>query len=296
MTAASELRAALAIPDWLGYMVSSDGVVWSFRNWRGQSQRALTMYPDRSGYLRVKLMRPNGPTLHRQVHRLVCEAFHGSRSNRMHQVRHLDGNKLNNHADNLAWGTAKENAEDRDRHGTTARNERNGAAEMSDATVIAARHLISEGMPIGTVAAFLSVSIETVRAWAADQRRILPSLPTLLDAHDAAQPKVESYDAMHEIATDTLGFPSILEALEAVSFRTDALSAAQERIAALEGALKPFADRANGYDDIPPPKCFGDTDFEMRYYDDLPVSFTLGECRAARALLASQPIAEDQPQ
>jgi hypothetical protein len=51
------------------------------------------------------------------VHRLVAEAFHGKAPAGM-MVRHLDGNSFNNRADNLAWGTAKENAADSMAHGT----------------------------------------------------------------------------------------------------------------------------------------------------------------------------------
>jgi hypothetical protein len=41
-------------------------------------------------------------------------------------VRHLDGDHLNSHVSNLAWGTGKDNADDRERHGRTARGERHG--------------------------------------------------------------------------------------------------------------------------------------------------------------------------
>lgn len=38
----------------------------------------------------------------------------------------------NNKPDNLAWGTAKDNADDRSRHGRTAFGERNGFSKLSD--------------------------------------------------------------------------------------------------------------------------------------------------------------------
>ena len=59
------------------------------------------------------------------------------------------------------------------------------------------------------------------------------------------------------------------------------------RLEAVEGALRPFADGANGFDGIPPAKYFGDIDFVLRYYDDEPQAFMLGQCRAARAALAT---------
>lgn len=48
-----------------------------------------------------------------QVHRLVVLTFTGSCPEDL-QVRHLDGNPANNRLDNLALGTALENARDRD--------------------------------------------------------------------------------------------------------------------------------------------------------------------------------------
>lgn len=52
------------------------------------------------------------------VHRLVLETFVGPMPQGL-QVRHLDGDPKNNHLVNLAYGSAKENAADRDRHGRT---------------------------------------------------------------------------------------------------------------------------------------------------------------------------------
>jgi HNH endonuclease len=51
-------------------------------------------------------LRSRGKNL--RVHQMVCEAFHGPRPDG-YIVMHLDENPLNNRADNLAWGTRKEN-------------------------------------------------------------------------------------------------------------------------------------------------------------------------------------------
>lgn len=52
-----------------------------------------------------------------RVHRLVATAFVPN-PNCLPCVRHLDGNPGNNHADNLAWGSYKQNEHDKKRHGT----------------------------------------------------------------------------------------------------------------------------------------------------------------------------------
>lgn len=79
-----------------------------------------------------------------KVHRLVAATFLGVYQQKM-EVRHLDGVRTNNHASNLAWGTAKENAADRDSHNTTARGERNGHSLLTESQVVEMRKLKRNG-------------------------------------------------------------------------------------------------------------------------------------------------------
>jgi hypothetical protein len=44
-----------------------------------------------------------------KVHRLVCEAFHGQAPSTRSVVIHINENALDNRAENLRWGTQKEN-------------------------------------------------------------------------------------------------------------------------------------------------------------------------------------------
>ena len=66
------------------------------------------------------------------LHILVLTAFDGPCPAGL-ECRHLDGNPANNRRDNLKWGTPTENAADRDRHGTTARGDKNAAAQLTEA-------------------------------------------------------------------------------------------------------------------------------------------------------------------
>jgi hypothetical protein len=62
----------------------------------------------KKGYLSYKLYHINGSKKSFQSHQLVAKAFIDNIDGKT-QVNHKDGNKLNNHVDNLEWVTCKEN-------------------------------------------------------------------------------------------------------------------------------------------------------------------------------------------
>lgn len=101
-----------------GYEVTREGRVFSTSNWRGLGRRELVADLNDDGYPSVRLT-IGGKRTRYAVHVLVARAHLPSRPSPRHEVRHLDGNKLNPRADNLAWGTRKDNADDRERHGRT---------------------------------------------------------------------------------------------------------------------------------------------------------------------------------
>jgi hypothetical protein len=110
-----------------GYEITRDGRVFSTTNWRGLGRRELAQQPNDDGYPSVRVTLA-GKRVRYAVHALVAFAHLPDRPSPSHEIRHLDGNRLNSHADNLAWGTRKENAEDRERHGRTSRGARHSAA------------------------------------------------------------------------------------------------------------------------------------------------------------------------
>lgn len=116
--------------EWEGlYAVSSAGRVKSLQRTtlmadgrkRNTPERILTPVAASAGYLKVALVSGSRKAT-RWVHRLVLEAFTGSRPAGF-VCRHLDGVKANNNASNLKWGTHKENQADRLGHGTAIRGE-----------------------------------------------------------------------------------------------------------------------------------------------------------------------------
>jgi hypothetical protein len=111
-----------------GYGVSKDGRVFSLEhNWRGYGQRELVQQPNTDGYMRVRMV-IDGRRKSYMVHKLVAAVFLDGQPSPRHEIRHLNGDKRDNRAVNLSWGTRRENAADRERHGRTSRGERHSAA------------------------------------------------------------------------------------------------------------------------------------------------------------------------
>jgi hypothetical protein len=72
------------------------------------------------------------------VHVLVCASFNSARPKGA-VARHLDGDRLNNCADNLAWGSVQDNHNDRREHGRSFAGDRNPNAALASKDVLAIR-------------------------------------------------------------------------------------------------------------------------------------------------------------
>lgn len=84
--------------------------------WENRLPRVVATYL-RNGYPRVRVRDLTGKVSQKSVHTLVAESFLGPKPSPDAVVRHLDGTRDNNTADNLMWGTPKENSRDRKDHG-----------------------------------------------------------------------------------------------------------------------------------------------------------------------------------
>lgn len=88
---------------------------------------------ERGGYRYVNLHDEDGQHL-RRVAVLVAAAFLGARPSGQ-EVRHLNGHATDDRAVNLAYGTRKENAADREAHGTALRGETHPSSVLTKAEV-----------------------------------------------------------------------------------------------------------------------------------------------------------------
>lgn len=89
------------------YEVSDKGNIKSV-NYRGTGKSAIRKQSiSKNGYMRV-ILSDNGKNKTYFVHRLVAAAFIPNPDNKP-CIDHIDGDRANNHADNLRWVTVKEN-------------------------------------------------------------------------------------------------------------------------------------------------------------------------------------------
>jgi hypothetical protein len=94
------------------FEVSNTGLV---RNTK--TKKTFNPTPGTNGYKKVTLSLGNGANITKEVHRLIAETFKPNKIVEL-VVDHIDGDKLNNHIDNLQWVTQKQNLQKAKRKNT----------------------------------------------------------------------------------------------------------------------------------------------------------------------------------
>lgn len=111
-----------------GYRVSKSGVLLSKKG------KEMSVFDNGKGYLIVQLRYKGKPKV-KAIHRLVAEAWIPNPDN-LSDVDHIDGDRLNNHIDNLRWVTHGENlAHSFFLENRTAKGEYNGRCKASELEV-----------------------------------------------------------------------------------------------------------------------------------------------------------------
>lgn len=103
------------------WFVYTDGRIWSKKTWK-----FLTPVPTREGYWTYGF---EGRMI--KVHRLMLTLF-VRKPRKYEEGRHLDGDPANNRLTNLAWGTAQDNSDDKEVHGTKVLGEAKWSAKLSE--------------------------------------------------------------------------------------------------------------------------------------------------------------------
>ena len=86
------------------YFITESGEIFS-----SATNKFLSTRKDKDGYLKVRLVSTDGQRHTYSVHRLVLMNFNPVENMDTLQVNHIDGNKANNHVDNLEWCNYSQN-------------------------------------------------------------------------------------------------------------------------------------------------------------------------------------------
>lgn len=134
------------IPSYPGYSIGPHGDVYTHRRRKGLGKgnggivvidsamrRKLNPYRGHGGYQYVAISTSRGQR-GIPVHALLMDAFVGPLP-KGQEVRHLDGNPANNALANLAYGTRKQNAEDRMRCGKRLSGDTHPRRKLSEEKV-----------------------------------------------------------------------------------------------------------------------------------------------------------------
>ncbi len=157
------------IPGYVGlYSVSNLGRVRSHDRECGARNGGLAIRKGRVLVACVKDGRYHAVTLTKPgareqiaIHSLVLRAFRGPQPLDKPHTRHRDGNKANNRLTNVCYGTAQDNADDRQKHGTVLRGEANANAKLNAQKV---RYIRSCALPITVLGALYGVYPATIHA------------------------------------------------------------------------------------------------------------------------------------
>lgn len=161
---------SIKIEKFPGYRIDRNGNVFSERSGRflkpihcGSKKRANDYLCVSLANSRPDLSRKNHSFVIEKIHIIACEAFHGPRP--IGAVsRHLDGNRFNNAAENLAWGSYKENKQDDFKNGAVATGFRSGKSVFKNMEQInAAKAMLNLGIPTRSIAVIFNCSVWTIR-------------------------------------------------------------------------------------------------------------------------------------
>lgn len=124
------------------YMVSTFGDVWNI-----VTGFPLSLHKDKGGYLRVSLT-IDGKTHNPLVHRLVAMTFIPNPDDK-EDVHHIDGNRTNNHVDNLEWLSKCEHAEEH--AGSKAKGEKSGNCKYNEEQILGVIEDLEKHIPLSTI-------------------------------------------------------------------------------------------------------------------------------------------------
>lgn len=151
------------IKDYPNYLINKDGKIYSLK-----TKKYLKPIVKNTGYLYVFLYNKNGMKKH-YIHLLVLNAFRDRKPNG-YESRHLDGNNQNNHINNLEWGTKKDNANDKRKHGTMPIPHKSKFTKLKPEDIPMIRELYRLSCPYRIIGGLFGTSHTTIQKIISGQR------------------------------------------------------------------------------------------------------------------------------
>jgi len=150
------------------YKMHQSGAIYSLL-----SNRYLKTGDNGKGYKFVNLWTPNGEHKREYVHRLCLKVFSGHKEGL--ECNHIDGNKSNNHIDNLEWVTKSQNHKhayetglnrvseyQKKRTSDANRGSGHGGTRLKERDIINIRHLYDSGMTYKKISNIYGVHRDTI--------------------------------------------------------------------------------------------------------------------------------------
>lgn len=131
------------------YQVSNYGRVKTTANSATRKERILKPLKHPRGYFRVALWKDNKSKFF-FIHRLVAEYFMDNPESKP-TINHIDGDKSNNHIDNLEWSTYRENMNHAVENRISACGERNGRSKLTQVQVEEIRNSTLTSVELSTI-------------------------------------------------------------------------------------------------------------------------------------------------
>lgn len=142
----NDSEAWRSIPGFSRYEASTDGRLRTLNYKRSGCVRVISPAIGIDGYPQTMLLCDDGKYKSMKVHKFVCLAFLGPRSEGQ-EVNHKDGNKTNNRPDNLEYCTRSENMIHAFANGLEKpkRGATNGNSKLTDSQVLDIRRTAASG-------------------------------------------------------------------------------------------------------------------------------------------------------
>ncbi len=130
----SSSKGQRSLSDFPDYKFDSDGNVYSYKRNKKYGKK-MRLWLSKKKYFMVPIRDSHGKQRLCRVNRIICMVFNGPPPSPRHQARHLNGDRIDNRAVNLAWGTQSQNELDKRKHGTNQVGEKVSSSKLTEDVV-----------------------------------------------------------------------------------------------------------------------------------------------------------------